>query len=89
MEIKAKDNSSTDAKNKQLEYDVLYTKNSFTNFKEELAKLLCDSKVKVEPKESNILENIKNLMLSTKERGMVSELVKYVHFLLKIYIQVN
>ena len=77
LESKMKSNSSTDAKNKQLEYDALYAKNSFMNFKEEIAKLLCDGKVKVEAKESDIIEKIKNLMLSTKERGLVSDFFKY------------
>ena len=77
LETKEGKYSSIEVNMKQIEYDALYAKNSFMNFKEEIAKLLCDGKVKVEAKESDIIEKIKNLMLSTKERGLVSDFFKY------------
>ena len=57
---------------KKLEYDALYNKNCFTAFREQVAALLSDGFVKVEPNEDQIKEKIQLLMTSSKDRGLVS-----------------
>lgn len=57
---------------KKLEYDSLYAKNCLTAFKEQVAALLSDGFVKVDPNEEQIKEKIQLLMTSSKDRGLVS-----------------
>jgi chromosome segregation ATPase len=57
---------------KQLEYDSLYAKNCLGAFKEQIANLLSDGFVKVEANEEQIKEKVKLLMVSSKDRGLVS-----------------
>lgn len=56
---------------KQMEYDVLYNKNCLNALKEQVAALLSDGFVKVEPNEDQIKEKIKLLMTSSKDRGLM------------------
>jgi chromosome segregation ATPase len=64
--------NSQSANYKQLEYDALYAKNCLSAFKEQVATLLSDGFVKVEPNEEEIKEKVKLLMVSSKDRGLVS-----------------
>jgi chromosome segregation ATPase len=57
---------------KQLENDALFAKSSFDSFKQQVAQLLSDNYVKVEPKEDEIKDKIHLLMQSSKDRGVVS-----------------
>lgn len=56
---------------KKLEYDSLYAKNCLTAFKEQVAALLSDGFVKVDPNEEQIKEKIQLLMTSSKDRGLM------------------
>jgi chromosome segregation ATPase len=63
--------SAQSANLKQLEYDALFAKNSLKAFKDQVATLLSDGFVKVEPSEDQIKEKVKLLMTSSKDRGLV------------------
>lgn len=56
---------------KTLEYDALYHKNCHESLKEQIAALLSDGFVKVEPCEEQIKEKVKLLMTSSKDRGLM------------------
>lgn len=62
---------TNEANVKQLEYDALYSKNCLNALKEQVAHLLSDGFVKVEPIEDQIKEKIKLLMTSSKDRGLM------------------
>jgi DNA gyrase/topoisomerase IV subunit A len=62
---------------KQLEHQALYEKNCLIAFKEQIAALLSDGFVKVEPVEEQIRDKVKLLMTSSKDRGLVC-LKKYI-----------
>lgn len=57
---------------KQVESELLYAKSTLDAFKQQVAQLLSDGFVKVEPKEDEIREKIQLLMQSSKDRGAVS-----------------
>ena len=57
---------------KQLEYDLLFTKNCLGAFKDQVSALLSDGFVKVDANEDQIKEKIKLLMTSSKDRGLVT-----------------
>ena len=59
---------------KQLEHQALYEKNCLIAFKEQIAALLSDGFVKVEPNEEHIKDKVKLLMTSSKDRGLVRNL---------------
>lgn len=56
----------------QLDNDLSYAKSCLDAFKQQVAQLLSDGYIKVEPKEDEIKEKIQLLMHSSKDRGVVS-----------------
>ena len=64
---------------KQLENEVLFAKSSLDAFKQQVAQLLSDNYVKVEPKEDEIKDKIHLLMQSSKDRGVVSYFLQFFH----------
>lgn len=64
--------SSSETHLKQIENDLLYAKSALESFKVQVAQLLSDGYVKVEPKEDEIRDKIQLLMQSSKDRGVVS-----------------
>ena len=69
---------------KQMEHDMFYHKNCLESLREQIAALLSDGFVKVEPNEDQIKEKIKLLMTSSKDRGLVSvEVLKRTSGILK------
>ncbi len=71
LEKKEKDFTGVNANFKQMENEVLYSRNCLNAFKEQVASLLSDGFVKVEVNEDKIKESIKLLMTSSKDRGLV------------------
>lgn len=63
--------STGESQIKQLENDLLYTKSMHDMFRSQVAQLLSDGFVKVEPKDDEIKEKIQLLMQSSKDRGVV------------------
>ena len=57
---------------KQVESELLYARATLDAFRQQVAQLLSDGFVKVEPKEDEIREKIQLLMQSSKDRGAVS-----------------
>jgi chromosome segregation ATPase len=60
-----------DAKFKSFEYDTLYATGCLKSFKEQVSTLLSDGFVRVEPNEEDIKEKLKQLMTSSKDRGLM------------------
>ena len=63
--------SSQSSTLKQLDNEILYHKSCLTSFKEQVAALLSDGYVKVDPNEDQIKEKVKMLMTSSKDRGLI------------------
>lgn len=63
-----------EAQLKKLEDDLLFANSCFLAFKQQVAQLLSDNFVKVEPVEDEVKQKISLLMQSSKDRGIVSSL---------------
>lgn len=67
--------SSNELQVKQVENDRNYQKSCFDAFKQQIAQLLSDGYIQVEPKEDEIKEKVRLLMQSSKDRGLVSQIL--------------